>query len=48
MSPACEVTFYGQRASDGAFILGNIGAGTTQVTVVATGFPTVTQIERIQ
>ena len=48
VSPACEVTFYGQRASDGAFILGNIGAGTTQVTVVATGFPTVTQIERIQ
>jgi hypothetical protein len=47
VSKTCEVTFYGQRAADGAYILGNIPAGSTQVTVIATGFPTVTQIQRI-
>lgn len=47
VSKTCEVTFYGQRAADGAFILGNIPAGGTVVTVIATGLPTVTQIQRI-
>ena len=47
VSPAGEVTFYGQRASDGAYILGNIPADSTEVDVIAIGFPTVTQIERI-
>lgn len=47
VSPGCEVTFYGQRAADGAFILGTILAGSDAVTVDATGFPAVTQIERI-
>ena len=47
VSPGCEVTFYGQRASDGAYILGTIPAGSDQVTVNATGFPAVVQIQRI-
>ncbi len=47
VSPGCEVTFYGQRAADGAYVLGTIAAGTGTVTVDATGFPTVTQIDRI-
>jgi hypothetical protein len=47
VAPTCDVTFYGQRAADGAFILGTIAAGSDAVTVNATGFPTVTQIARI-
>ena len=47
VSTSCEVTFYGQRASDGAFILGNVPAGGGSVSVIATGLPTVTQIQRI-
>lgn len=47
VSPGCDVTFYGQRASDGAYILGTIPAGSDQVTVNATGFPPVVQIARI-
>ena len=47
VSPGCDVTFYGQRAADGAYILGTIPAGSDAVTVNATGFPTVTQIDRI-
>ena len=47
VSPGCEVTFYGQRATDGAYVLGTIPAGTDAVQVVATGFPAVSQIQRI-
>jgi hypothetical protein len=47
VSASCEVTFSGQRASDGAYILGNIPAGGGAVSVLATGFPTVTDIQRI-
>lgn len=47
VAPSCEVTFSGQRASDGAYILGNIPAGGGQVSVLATGFPAVSQIQRI-
>lgn len=47
VSPGGDLTFYGQRASDGAFILGNVAAGSTTPSVIATGFPTVTQIARI-
>jgi hypothetical protein len=47
VSPGCDVTFYGQRASDGAYILGTIQAGTGAVQVDATGFPAVSQIQRI-
>jgi hypothetical protein len=42
-----DVTFHGQRASDGAFILGTIPNGTTTVTVVSTGLPKVSQLIRI-
>ena len=44
---AARSRFYGQRAADGAYILGTIRAGNDTVTVDATGFPTVTQIDRI-
>jgi hypothetical protein len=47
VASSCEVTFYGQRSSDGAFILGNVPAGGGAVTIIATGFPSVTQIQRI-
>ncbi len=47
VSPGCEVTFYGQRAADGAYVLGNVAAGSDTVTVDATGFPAVSQIARI-
>jgi hypothetical protein len=43
-----DVTFHGQRSSDGATILGTIPAGTTDVTVISSGLPVVEQLVRIQ
>ena len=42
-----DLTFQGQRASDGAFIVGTIPAGTTTVNVITTGLPPVYQVQRI-
>lgn len=44
---AGDVTFQGQRASDGAGILGVIPAGTTSVSVLSSSFPSVTAIVRL-
>lgn len=47
VSPTGDVTFYGQRASDGAYVLGTVPAGSSTVEVVSTGLPEVVQIQRI-
>ena len=47
VSTTGDTTFYGQRASDGAKILGNIAAGTQTVTVVSSGLPSVQQLMRM-
>jgi len=47
VSSGGEVTFFGQRESDGAMVLGNLPAGATTPTIISTGLPGVTQIQRI-
>jgi hypothetical protein len=42
-----DLSFQGQRASDGAFVLGAVLAGTTSVTITQTGVPQTVQIQRI-
>jgi hypothetical protein len=44
---AGDITFHGQRASDGANVLGRIPAGSTTVEVISTKFAAVTMLVRL-